>query len=150
MCVPSRSSFRLPPPTPPSALLPSFPCMWKPRVRDSCLHFTLMVGDTPDFNEGQIGNTKRIASSHFSLLSFNERLWRYLPKVSKARGCGAPEPPGGHARRRKMWGAGRRYLRVKTALCYGSFTSPRFKFSPLASLLPAPPSEWTKEKKAVK
>lgn len=42
-----------------------------------------MVGDTPDFNEGQIGNTKRIASSHFSLLSFKERLWRYLPRCGK-------------------------------------------------------------------
>lgn len=109
-----------------------------------------MVGDTLELKDGQEGNqnTIEVATSVYSAL--DEGLWMYPPRCGMP-GCSAKRPPEGQARGSEMWGAGRSYLKVKTAACCGPLTSPSFKSSPLASLLPSPPSQrTTKEKKAVR
>lgn len=105
-----------------------------------------MAGDTREPSGGQIGNQ----SYRFGVLCLDEGLWMSRRRGQNAWGCGARRPPGRQARGRRTWGAGRRAIRVETALCCGPLPSPPFKLSPLGSLPPWPPSERTiKEKKAM-
>lgn len=145
MSFPSRSSSWHPPHPVPRALLPRFPG----RGSLGSWFLTALHFDGRGHPRAEWWtNRKPKLPLRCTLLRW--RLWMSLRRGQNAWGCGARRPPGRQARGRRTWGAGRRAIRVETALCCGPLPSPPFKLSPLGSLPPWPPSERTiKEKKTM-